>query len=298
MSSRKPKFTVKKAVIAAAGMGTRFLPQTKAMPKEMLPVIDKPVIQYVVEGLVASGVDQIIIVTGSTKRAIEDHFDRNVEMEQALEAKGKCNEAEKIRSIGEMANFIYVRQKGEPSGNVRPLLNAAPLLGDEPFYYFFADDFFSNGDPTPQQLLEVYNRTNTSVVALDKVAKEKVSLYGIADIAAEITPGSVYTLNSIIEKPDVSQAPSQLAVGSGYLLTPEILPIVEKLKPSKRGEIEITDAISMLAKSQGLAGKVINGMYHDTGNPLAYLQTQVNVALQHPEYGEDFKNFLVKKLKS
>lgn len=288
---------IKKAVIAAAGMGTRFLPQTKAMPKEMLPIVDKPVIQYVVEGLVASGVEQIIIVTGSTKRAIEDHFDRNVEMEETLKAKGKNLEAEKIKKIAEMANFVYIRQKGQPSGNVRPLLNAAPLLGDEPFFYFFADDFFTHNIPAATQLLEVYEKTNTSVVALEKVAKEQVSLYGIADVSEELDKGRVYKLNRIIEKPLQEEAPSQLAVGSGYLLTPEIIPIVEQLSPSKRGEIEITDAISTLAKHQGLTGKIIEGKYHDTGNPLAYLQTQVDIALEHKEYGYAFEAYLRKKLK-
>lgn len=296
MGERKPT-KIKKAVIAAAGMGTRFLPQTKAMPKEMLPVIDKPVIQYVVEGLVASGVEQIIIVTGSTKRAIENHFDRNVELEEALEAKGKHEAAKKIRRVGDMANFIYIRQKGTPAGNLRPVLNAAPLLGDEPFYYFFADDFFMDETPTPAQLLEVYNKTDTSVVALEKGAKENVSLYGIADPIEEISDG-VYSLKSVVEKPDPEEAPSLLAVGSGYLLTPEIIPIAEKLAPSERGEIEITDAIALLAKTQGLSGRIITGSYHDTGNPLAYLKTQIDIALEHPEYGDEIQKYINKKIKS
>lgn len=296
MKAQQSDTKIKKAVIAAAGMGTRFLPQTKAMPKEMLPIIDKPVIQYVVEGLVESGVEQIIIVTGSTKRAIEDHFDRNVEMEQTLKAKGKTHEAHKIRIIGEMANFVYIRQKGMPSGNARPLLNAAPLLGNEPFFYFFADDFFSGDIPTAQQLLQVHRKTKTSVVALQKVAKRHVHLYGIAEIDKEMEHESIYSLKRIVEKPKLNEAPSQLAVGSGYLLTPEIIPLIEKLQPSARGEIEITDAISEIAKKQGLAGKVIDAMYHDTGNPLAYLQTQIDVALQHPEYGNDILDFIRNKL--
>lgn len=287
---------IKKAVIAAAGMGTRFLPQTKAMPKEMLPIVDKPVIQYVVEGLVAAGVEQIIIVTGSTKRPIEDHFDRNVELEQSLLDKGKTAEAEQIKAIGNMANFIYVRQKGLPSGNARPLLNVAPLLEGEPFYYFFADDFFSGEVPAASQLLQVYRECQTSVVALQKVDKSKVNLYGIADVREEIKKDSVYNIKRIIEKPERDEAPSDLAVGSGYLFTPEVLPILKQLKPSKRGELEVTDAISDLATNQGLMGKVIEGQYHDTGNPLSYLQTQIDVALEHPELGGELGEYLKHKI--
>ena len=172
-----------KAIIAAAGLGTRFLPQTKAMPKEMLPIIDKPVIQIIVEQLVASGVQDIIIVTGSTKRAIEDHFDRSDELENELRSRGKDELAEQIKSIAEMANFIYVRQKGSPKGNARPLLNAAHLLGkDEPFYMFFADDFFRSEIPHAKQLCEVYEKTGQSVISLIKVAKEDSNKYGMADI--------------------------------------------------------------------------------------------------------------------
>lgn len=286
---------VRKAVIAAAGMGTRFLPQTKAMPKEMLPIIDKPVIQLVVEGLVAAGVEDIIIVTGPTKRAIEDHFDRSLELEDALEAKGKGEIAEQIKSIGNMANFIYIRQKGTPAGNARPLLNASHLIGDEPFFFFFADDFFSGDVSTAQQLLTAYEKTGKPVVALREVAEEEVHQYGIAEIKAELGEGLV-SLKSIIEKPTIEQAPSNLAIGSGYLLTPDVLPILEQEKVSARGEMEITDAVSELMKTKEFHGLSIKGDYHDTGNPEAYLHTLISLALKDERYGDSLREFLQKTI--
>jgi UTP--glucose-1-phosphate uridylyltransferase len=275
---------VRKAVIAAAGMGTRFLPQTKAMPKEMLPIIDKPVIQLVVEGLVEAGVEDIIIVTGPTKRAIEDHFDRSLELEQELIQKGKNEIANKIADIAVMANFIYIRQKGEPRGNARPILNASHLIGDEPFFYFFADDFFTGEKSTASQMLDVYNKSNSSVVALRQVPEKEVSSYGIADVIDDLGKGLV-TVSGIIEKPETKNAPSSLAVGSGYLLTSNVIPILEKQKPGAGGEIQIADAISDLAKLETVHGLKIVGEYHDTGNPEAYLKTLINSAIKDPKYG-------------
>ena len=220
---------VRKAVIAAAGMGTRFLPQTKAMPKEMLPIIDKPVIQLVVEGLVEAGVEDIIIVTGPTKRAIEDHFDRSLELEEELEKKGKTAIKQRLVTIAEMANFIYIRQKGEPRGNARPILNASHMIGDEPFFFFFADDFFSGEVSTARQMLDAYQKTGTSVVALREVPETEVSSYGVA-IVRNTLEDSIVQVGGIAEKPKLEEAPSNLAVGSGYLLTPGILPILEQEK--------------------------------------------------------------------
>lgn len=282
---------VRKAVIAAAGMGTRFLPQTKAMPKEMLPIIDKPVIQLVVEGLVEAGVEDIIIVTGPTKRAIEDHFDRGLELEAELIAKGKQDKADQISEIAEMANFIYIRQKGEPRGNARPILNASHLIGDEPFFFFFADDFFSGDKSTASQLLEVYQQTNKSVVALREVPEAEVSSYGVAVVKNQISE-NVYEVGGITEKPKLEDAPSNLAVGSGYLLTPQIMPILEKENLGAGGEIQIADAVEELASSQGFSGVVINGEYHDTGNPEAYLKTIMTIALKDETLGPKLRDFL------
>lgn len=284
---------VRKAVIAAAGMGSRFLPQTKAMPKEMLPIIDKPVIQLVVEGLVAAGVEDIIIVTGPTKRAIEDHFDRSLELEDALEAKGKHDIANQLKAIGDMANFIYVRQKGQPAGNARPIINASHIVGDEPFFFFFADDFFSGERTTAQQLLEVYEETGGSVVALREVPEAEVSSYGIADVESEIRPGLV-KIKGIIEKPSKEAAPSNLAVGSGYLLTPDVVKIVEREEVGVGGEIGIADSIAELARSENVTGLQIKGTYHDTGNPEAYLHTLIEIALNDKRYGDNLRDFLQK----
>lgn len=286
---------VRKAVIAAAGMGTRFLPQTKAMPKEMLPIIDKPVIQLVVEGLVDAGVEDIIIVTGPTKRAIEDHFDRSLELEEELNAKGKPEVAGMLKHIAELANFIYIRQKGEPRGNSRPILNASHLIGDEPFFFFFADDFFSGEVSTAKQLLDAYNETGTTVVALREVTPNEVSSYGIAVVSEQLSDRLV-RVGGIIEKPAIADAPSNLAVASGYLLTPDILPILELEKVGPGGEILISEAIEDLAVASTVHGIKIEGDYHDTGNPEAYIKTIVTFALRDDTYGPMLREFLQNKL--
>ncbi len=291
--SKKPT----KAIIAAAGLGTRFLPQTKAMPKEMLPIIDKPVIQIIVEQLVASGVTEIIIVTGSTKRAIEDHFDRSDELENELRNKGKTELANQIRDIAEMANFIYVRQKGLPKGNARPLINASHLLDDdEPFFMFFADDFFRSNVPHAKQLLKVYEKTGQSVISLIEVEPKDTSKYGIADIA-EDEGDRVFKINKLVEKPGAKNAPSNFAAVSGYLLTPDILPIVTKQKVGHGGEIVLADSINELAKQGKVHGKFIEGIYHDAGDKARYLQAVVDHALADKELKDEFREYLEARLK-
>jgi UTP--glucose-1-phosphate uridylyltransferase len=285
---------VRKAVIAAAGMGTRFLPQTKAMPKEMLPIIDKPVIQLVVEGLVEAGVEDIIIVTGPTKRAIEDHFDRSLELEEELKQKGKHETAAKLVSIAEMANFIYIRQKGEPRGNARPILNAAHLIGDEPFFFFFADDFFTGEVSTASQMLQAYQETGKSVVALREVPENEISSYGIAKVEA-VENSNLMKVLGIAEKPTIEDAPSNLAVASGYLLTPDIIPILEKEYVGPDGEVRISDAYEELAQQTEAYGLKIVGEYHDTGNPEAYLKTLIDVTLKDPKHGVMLRKFLQQK---
>lgn len=287
---------IRKAVIAAAGMGTRFLPQTKAMPKEMLPIIDKPVIQKVAEGLVAAGVEDIIIVTGPTKRAIEDHFDRSLEFEAELRAKGKEKTADRLKAIAEMANFVYIRQKGEPKGNARPVLNALHMLGNEPFFFFFADDFFSGEISCAEQLLKAYEKTGKSIVALREVPKEQINNYGIAAVSERREEGLV-RVSDLIEKPTTEEAPSNLAIGSGYILTPEVIPIIEKEMVGPDGEVRISDAVAELAKSGEVYGQIIDGDYHDTGTPEVYLQTIVDLALKDEKLGPGFRQYLEDRLK-
>lgn len=285
-----------KAIICAAGLGTRFLPQTKAMPKEMLPIIDRPVIQLIVEEAVAAGVTEVIIVTGSTKRAIEDHFDRNNELEQELREKGKNDKADQIRDIAEMANFIYVRQKGTPKGNARPILNAQHLIDDdEPFFVFFADDFFRSDVPRAKQLLEAHQMTGKSVISLIEVDKKDADKYGMAAIQAEST-GGAYQVTKLIEKPGEANAPSNFASVGGYLLTPDILPIIAQEKVDKSGEITLADSINELAQSDAVYGRIIDGTWHDTGDQLKYLQALVDMTLENSEYGEAFAEYLKKRV--
>jgi len=285
-----------KAIIAAAGLGTRFLPQTKAMPKEMLPIIDKPVIQIIVEQLVASGVTDIIIVTGSTKRAIEDHFDRSDELEYELRQKGKDDLADDIRKISELANFIYIRQKGIPKGNARPLINASHLLGDdEPFFMFFADDFFRSEVPHAKQLLDVYNETGKSVISLIQVEPKDTSKYGIAKISNQLND-KVYEIEQLVEKPGPEKAPSNIAAVSGYLLTPDILPIVLKEEIGHGGEIGLSHSVSELAEQGQVVGKFIEGVYHDAGDKARYLRAVVDHALADPKLGPNFREYLTKRL--
>jgi UTP--glucose-1-phosphate uridylyltransferase len=290
--SQKP---VRKAIIAAAGLGTRFLPQTKAMPKEMLPIIDRPVIQLIVEEVVAAGVTDIIIVTGSTKRAIEDHFDRAMELEDELREKGKDAYADQIKQIAECANFIYVRQKGLPKGNARPVLNAAHLIGDEPFFVFFGDDFVTGEVPRAKQLLEAYEQTGSSVISLIEVNRKDADKYGMAALSDKVNE-KTYRVTQLIEKPGEKDTPSNFASIGGYLLTPDILPIIAKEHTGKGGEITLADSINELAQSGEVYGRFLDGTYHDTGNPELYLQSIVNVALDDPKLGENFRAFLKSKL--
>lgn len=285
-----------KAIICAAGLGTRFLPQTKAMPKEMLPIIDRPVIQLIVEEAVAAGVTEIIIVTGSTKRSIEDHFDRSDELEAELREKGKLDKANQIKDIAEMANFIYVRQKGTPKGNARPVLNARHLIDDdEPFFVFFADDFFRAKVPRAVQLLEAHKVTGKSVISLIEVDKKDADKYGMAAINDD-SQDDTHELTKLIEKPGEANAPSNFASVGGYLLTPDILPIIAQEKVDKNGEITLADSINELAQKDVVYGKIIDGVWHDTGDQLKYIKAVIDVALESRAYGEELHNYLVERL--
>ena len=285
-----------KAIICAAGLGTRFLPQTKAMPKEMLPIIDRPVIQLIVEEAVAAGVTDIIIVTGSTKRAIEDHFDRSDELESELREKGKVDKADEIKAIAELANFIYVRQKGTPKGNARPVLNAHHLIDDdEPFFVFFADDFFRSNVPRAVQLKEAYEKTGKSVISLIEVDKKDADKYGMAANGDKLGERT-FKLSQLVEKPGEENTPSNFASVGGYLLTPNILPIIAREVPDKNGEITLADSINELAQIDAVYGQFIDGIWHDTGDQLKYLKAVVDVALESDKYGEAFADYLKNRL--
>lgn len=284
---------IRKVVIPAAGFGTRFLPQTKAMPKEMLPIVDKPVIQYVVEEAVDSGVEDIIIVTGSAKRAIEDHFDvPNAELLKNLEEGGKQDFVDAITRLSEMANFIYIRQKG-PYGNGTPILSAEPAIEDEPFAVLWGDEFIYSTPPRLKQMIDVYERYGGIVISGVRIEKkEDLKRYGIADITQ--VEGNVYKINAIVEKPEPDQAPSNLATHGGYILPPEIFSVLKNQTPGKGGEIWLTDAINVL-KNQGVplyAVEIENAKYYDTGNKLEYMKTAIELGLEHPEIGGGLKQFL------
>lgn len=285
-----------KAIICAAGLGTRFLPQTKAMPKEMLPIIDRPVIQLLVEEAVAAGVTEIIMVTGTTKRAIEDHFDRSDELESELRQKGKDDKADEIKAIAELANFVYVRQKGSPKGNARPVLNAAHLIDDdEPFFVFFADDFFRSEVPRAVQLMEAYEQTGKAVISLIEVDRKDADKYGMASTGQQVDE-KTFEIAQLIEKPGAENAPSNLASVGGYLLTPDILPIIEQEKVDKSGEITLADSINELAQKGGVVGRFIDGTWHDTGDQLKYLKAVVDTALTNEKLGADFEAYLRERL--
>ena len=286
------KFKVKRAVIAAAGLGTRFLPHTKAVPKEMLPVINKPVLQLVVEDLVAAGVEEIIIVTNDTKKVIEDHFDHNRTLEAHLASNGKTELVKELIELTRLAKFVYLRQKGSP-GNARPLINAAHLLGDEPFFFYFADDFFRGRQTTAQQLLKAFAKTKQTVVALHKPSQRLISRYGVVDIDQRYSPRLV-KINRIVEKPPAEEAPSDLAVGGGYLFAPEVLPLLSQLKPSGNGELAISDVVAKLPAAYGLR---IKGKFYDTGTPDVYLRSLIRITLDDPQRGPALKKFLKKLTK-
>ena len=281
---------VRKAVIPAAGFGTRFLPATKAQPKEMLPIVDKPIIQYVVEQAVEAGIEQIIIVTGWHKRAIEDHFDRHFELEARLEQNGKSNELKEIKKISDLADFVYVRQK-EPLGNGHAVLVAKDVVGDEPFVVMWGDEFFYSQPSSISQLVTAYEKYHNPVIAGVRVAPNDVSRYGIADVTN--IEENVYKINKIIEKPDPSVAPSNLATHGSYLLTPDIFEILAAMKPSRGGEIWLAEAIGQLiSKRDVYALELKNSKYYDCGNKLEYLKAVIEFGLKHDDLKSEFAEYL------
>lgn len=284
---------VKKAVFPVAGLGTRFLPATKSSPKEMLPLIDKPLVQYVVEEAVAAGIEQILFVTGRSKRAIEDHFDISFELEALLYEKGKDAELSQIRHIAEMVNIFYVRQK-EALGLGHAILCAKEFVGQEPFAVLLGDDIIDAEKPCLGQLLDVYNKYRGSVLALEQVPLENISSYGC--VKANVISERVYEVVDMVEKPKREDAPSDLAIIGRYVLTPDIFPILEKQTPGKGGEIQLTDAILKLSKDEAIYGCRFDGIRHDCGDKLGFLKATVDMALKREEFNDEFRKFLEQRL--
>jgi UTP--glucose-1-phosphate uridylyltransferase len=286
---------VTKAVIAAAGFGTRFLPQTKAMPKEMLPLVDKPIIQYVVEELVDAGIKDIIIVTGYHKRSIEDHFDSlSADLRKNLKDGGKLDLLEEVKKISDLANFIYIRQKG-PYVNATPVLNAAHLIGDEPFIYTWSDDFIQAEPSSFKQMIDRYNQLNSSVISCIKVSNDEDYMrYGFVG-GDQVEPGLI-KMSKIIEKPGKADAPSDLASVSGYLFTPKLVGFIERSKDQlEEGKEFLIQPAMQLAIESGepiYAAEITGGKFYDTGNKLEYLKTVVDFGLKNPELGKDFSDYL------
>lgn len=281
---------ITKCIIPVAGMGTRFLPATKAMPKEMLPIVDKPIIQYIVEEAVASGIKDIIMVTGWHKRSIEDHFDYPYELEKRLLEAGKEKQAEEVRKIANLANFIYIRQKG-PYGNGTPVMNARHVIGDEPFAVMWGDEFIYSDPPRLKQLIDAYEKYGKPCISAVRVPENRTDKYGIADITP--VEGNVFKINKIVEKPKAGTAPSNLATHGAYILPPEIFDILEETPLGQGNELWLPDANSTLAQRQDVyAVEIQNGKYYDTGNKLEYLKTVVEFALKHPEVNGEFKEYL------
>jgi UTP--glucose-1-phosphate uridylyltransferase len=276
-------------VFPAAGLGTRFLPATKAQPKEMLPLVDKPIIQYGVEEALAAGVANIILVTGRGKNAIEDHFDVSVELETFLESRGKTELLAEIRKISNLINFSYVRQ-GEPLGLGHAVLVTRPLVGDETFAVILGDDVIDAEPPALQQMIDVYNEVDGPVLAVERVPRADVSSYGIID-AEEVKPG-VYRIRDLVEKPPRAEAPSDLAIIGRYILTPDIFPALEATATDRTGEIQLTNGLRRLLKDRPIYGCRIDGVRHDTGNKLGFLKAVVYFALRRPDIAGPFSEYL------
>jgi UTP--glucose-1-phosphate uridylyltransferase len=288
-SGSRTRQTIRKAVFPAAGLGTRFLPATKAQPKEMLPLVDKPIIQYGVEEALASGVDNIILVTGRGKNAIEDHFDVSVELETFLEARGKTELLAEIRKISNLINFSYVRQ-GEPLGLGHAVLVTRNLVGDEPFAVILGDDVIDAAPPALQQMIDVFEEMDGPVLAIERVPRQDVSAYGVID-AEEVRPG-VYRIRDMVEKPPRDEAPSDLAIIGRYILTPDIFPALEATATDRTGEIQLTNGLRRLLKERPIYGCRIDGVRHDTGNKLGFLKAVVYFALRRPDLAQPFSEYL------
>ncbi|GAA0367863.1 UTP--glucose-1-phosphate uridylyltransferase GalU [Bacillus horti] len=283
---------VKKAIIPAAGLGTRFLPVTKAQPKEMLPIVDKPTIQYIIEEAVESGIEDIIIVSGRNKRSIEDHFDKSFELEETLEAKKKFGQLEEIRKISELANIHYIRQK-EPNGLGHAIWCARKFIGQESFAVLLGDDIVqSENKPCLKQLIDIHNRYNCSVVGVQEVPDADVSKYGIVSPMGNQIEENVIHVNSLVEKPALEEAPSNFAIMGRYVLRPEIFDILENQEPGAGGEIQLTDAIKRLNEAQAVLAYNFEGIRYDVGDKFGFIKATIDFALQRADLKNDVLDYL------
>jgi len=289
MSAARRPSPIRKAVFPAAGLGTRFLPATKAQPKEMLPLVDKPVIQYVVEEAVASGIETIIIVTGRGKSAIEDHFDVAFELERLLEERGKLDLLRQVRSITDLIKVSYVRQK-EPLGLGHAILMARDFVGHEPFAVFLGDDIIESRVPVMRQMMEVHERCGCSVVGVERVSRERTSDYGI--VAGRPVDGHLLKITDLVEKPPPEKAPSNMAIIGRYILMPEIFDHLERTAAGRGGEIQLTDGLRSLLRQQDIYAYSFEGTRYDTGDKLGFLRATVEFALRRPDLGADFRDYL------
>jgi UTP--glucose-1-phosphate uridylyltransferase len=283
---------IRKAVFPAAGLGTRFLPATKAQPKEMLPLVDKPIIQYGVEEALASGVDNMLLVTGRGKNAIEDHFDVSVELETFLESRGKHEMLHEVRKISNLINFAYVRQ-GEPLGLGHAVLVTKELVGDEPFAVILSDDVIDATPPALAQMIEVFNRVQGPVLCVERVPRDQISSYGVIAFEPDATlPAGTYRVTDLVEKPPVQEAPSELAIIGRYILTPDIFEALDETARDRTGEIQLTNGLRRLLKSRPIYACEVNGVRHDTGNKLGFLKAVTYFALRRPDLKGPFTEYL------
>lgn len=280
---------VRKAIIPAAGLGTRFLPATKAQPKEMLPIVDKPAIQYIVEEAIESGIEDIMIVTGRNKRAIEDHFDKSVELEMMLEEKDNQELLDIVRKVSNLADVHYIRQK-QPLGLGHAVLCARKFIGNEPFAVLLGDDIIQSEPPCLKQMIDLFDQTSTSVIATQEVPWEDVNKYGI--VSPSLHQGSFSYIDDLVEKPDREHAPSNMAVIGRYIITPEIFGILEKCEPGRGGEIQLTDALRILNQERQMVAYPIQGKRYDVGDKLGYIEATIEFALQRKELQGALKSYL------
>lgn len=281
---------VQKAIIPAAGLGTRFLPATKAQPKEMLPIVDKPTLQYIIEEAVASGIEEILIITGRNKKSIEDHFDKSVELELELEKKGKDDLLQEVRKISDMVNIHYIRQK-EPKGLGHAIYCAKSFIGNEPFAVLLGDDIVDAEVPCLKQMIEVYNEYKTTILGVQEVPQEDVNKYGI--VAGKYIEDRVYKVKDLVEKPAIQESPSNVAILGRYIISPQIFNVLENTEPGKGGEIQLTDALKVLAQKEAMYAYNFKGKRYDVGDKLGFLQATVEFALQREDLKEEFLRYLI-----
>lgn len=280
---------IKKAVIPAAGLGTRFLPATKAQPKEMLPIVDKPTIQYIIEEAVESGIEDIIIITGRNKRAIEDHFDKSVELELLLDRTGKHETLELVEGISNLVDIHYVRQK-EPLGLGHAVLCAKKFIGNEPFAVLLGDDIVDSEVPALRQMMDQFNQVQSSILGCNEVPRSEVNKYGIVNYSKEL--GELYEVEGLVEKPDVDSAPSTQAIVGRYILTPAIFNMLEKISPDKKGEIQLTEAIDLLLKDESIYSYILKGKRYDVGDKFGFLKASIDFALKRPDLKDQVRAYL------